>query len=229
MAHHRHHGRSGLQVLGPVGFFDFLLDDLFKADDRSVRAKTAGDFFGRFAVERLIDGRKQAPVQELLDDVFGANFQFLRELLDRDALTQGDLPRNRDFFGDHRPGRSEMRSKGAVARRRKRPAHGRAGPRVAGPSKVEGIRAGPAGLPVAEGAVAETFSATRSAAVTGRGGAGATALRASALISAMERRIGWNSGRTSGSRLASDGGETRAVFAGAEPFRAVAGSSSAAS
>src|SRR2546422_6353940 len=94
---------------------------------RSVRAKTAGDFFGRFAVERLIDGRKQAPVQELLDDVFGANFQFLRELLDRDALTQGDLPRNRDYFGDHRPGRSEMRSKGAVARRRKRPAHGRAG------------------------------------------------------------------------------------------------------
>ena len=118
VAHHRDDGRARHQVFGFVRLLDFVQDFFFVAHDLGLGAERTRDFGGDLAVERLVDGGEKSPVEQALDDVLGARVKLLREFLDRDPFADGDLARDRDFFRDNRPGRSETRPGHARRHRR---------------------------------------------------------------------------------------------------------------
>ena len=71
---------------------DLLLQGLlFERNHRGGGVEVLGDFAGELDVERLVDGGEHAAVEQHLDDVLGADVELLGQLLDGDALGDGDL------------------------------------------------------------------------------------------------------------------------------------------
>ena len=126
VAHHGDHRSSRAQIFRAIRFFHFLKDLFLVTDNSRFRAKAASNFHGRGAVEGLVDGGENSFVQEPLDHVFRARFELFRKLLDRDPFADGNLPRDRDLFRNHRPGRRHRRRRAAPHHRRCRPADRRA-------------------------------------------------------------------------------------------------------
>ena len=67
---------------------------VFKGDDLGVGPELAGDILHQLGVERLVHGDEHAAHQQAGDQVFAANFELFREVLDADAF------RHRNGAGD---------------------------------------------------------------------------------------------------------------------------------
>ena len=79
-------------VLGFEHFFDGLVRQLFfVADDVGGRAELGGHVLHHLGVERLVDGDEDAAHEQGGDQVLGADFELLGQVLDADALGDGDL------------------------------------------------------------------------------------------------------------------------------------------
>ena len=91
VAHHGHHRRARLQILGPV--LDALEADLDVglADPLGLVAELAHDQLGGVGIEGLIDGRHDAHLHQLLDHVGAAHRHPVGELGHGDGLGQHHL------------------------------------------------------------------------------------------------------------------------------------------
>ena len=119
VAHDGDHGRALLQVLGLFGLFHRLHGLFFVADGGGGGAEVARHFGGQLGIERLVDGGEDAAVHQLLDHQGGLDVELFGELLDGDALGDGDFAVDGRRPGLHlaaRAGRrifsSSMRSRG---------------------------------------------------------------------------------------------------------------------
>ncbi len=96
VAHDRDHGRARhfelVGVLGFEHFFDGLVGQLFfVADDGGRRAELGGHILHHLGIERLVHGDEDAAHQQRRDQVLGADFELLRQVLHADAFGDGDL------------------------------------------------------------------------------------------------------------------------------------------
>ena len=66
-----------------------------KRDDVGVGAEEARHLVGQFGVERLVDGGEHTAHQQARDQVLGANFELLRQILYADAFGDRDVARDR--------------------------------------------------------------------------------------------------------------------------------------
>ncbi len=71
-------------------FDRLVLELLFNRDDLGVGAELTGDVLDQFAFERLVYGDEDTLHQEGCDEVLAANVELLGEVLDADALGDGD-------------------------------------------------------------------------------------------------------------------------------------------
>jgi hypothetical protein len=96
VAHDGDDGRTGnFKLAGVVGFEDFfdgLVGDLFLvADDGGGCAELGGHVLDHLGVEGLVDGDEDAAHEEGGDEVLGADFELFGQILDADALGDGDF------------------------------------------------------------------------------------------------------------------------------------------
>jgi hypothetical protein len=96
VAHDGDDGRTGnFQLAGVFGFenlFDGLVGDLFLvADDGGGSAELGGYVLDHLGVEGLVDGDEDAAHEEGGDEVLGADFELFGQVLDADALGDGDF------------------------------------------------------------------------------------------------------------------------------------------
>ncbi len=97
-------------------FFDGLVGDLFfVADDGGGGAEFGGDVLDHLGVEGLVDGDEDAAHEQRGDEVLGADFEFLGQVLYADALSDGD------FAGDGKGLAAVLNS--AIAWRRHKALH----------------------------------------------------------------------------------------------------------
>jgi hypothetical protein len=84
-------------------FDGLILDLLFDGDDLRVGAELTGNGFDELGVERLVHRDHHATEEQSGDEVLTADFQLLGEVLDRDALGDGDGARDGEIaLGDLR-------------------------------------------------------------------------------------------------------------------------------
>ena len=100
VAHDGDHGRArNFELVGIVGFehfFDGLVGQLlFVADDGGGGAELGGHVLHHLGVERLVDGDEDAAHEQGGDQVLGADFELLGQVLDADAFGHGDFTRDR--------------------------------------------------------------------------------------------------------------------------------------
>ena len=96
VAHDGDHGRARhFELVGVFGFehlFDGLVRDLlFVADDGGGSAELGGHVLHHLGVERLVDGDEDAAHEQRGDQVLGADVELFGQVLDADALGDGDL------------------------------------------------------------------------------------------------------------------------------------------
>src|SRR6202008_2068719 len=68
---------------------------LFESNHVRLGAEEARHFARQFGVECLVDRGENTAAQQARDQIFCANIQLLREILDADALSDGDIARDR--------------------------------------------------------------------------------------------------------------------------------------
>ena len=90
MAHDGDHRRSRRDVLRLFLGNGFILCVFLETDDRGFRAEIRAQVLGQSLVQRLVHGGEDALVQQPLDQILGFDFQPFGQLLDGDALGQGD-------------------------------------------------------------------------------------------------------------------------------------------
>ena len=79
-------------VLGFENFFDGLVGEFFfVADDGGAGAELGGHILDHLGVERLVDGDEDAAHEQGGDEVLGADFELLGQVLDADAFGHGDF------------------------------------------------------------------------------------------------------------------------------------------
>ena len=118
MSHHSYDRSPLAQVLRPISLLDFMDHLLLVSDHGGFGAKSARHFGGGGRVEGLVDGGKDALVEEFLDHVPGARLQLLRQFLDADALADRDLARDGNFDRRGVPRRRSGNPRNGWARRR---------------------------------------------------------------------------------------------------------------
>ena len=72
----------------------WLANLLFVADDGGAGAELGGDILHHFGVERLVHGDEDAAHEQRGDQVLGANFELLGQVLYADAFGHGDFARD---------------------------------------------------------------------------------------------------------------------------------------
>src|SRR5581483_10409933 len=90
-------------------FDGLVLELLFDGDNLGVGAELAGDGLDELSIERLVDGDHHAAEEQGSDEVFAADLELLGEILDGNALSNGDGAGNRqvafrDLRGAHARG-----------------------------------------------------------------------------------------------------------------------------
>src|SRR6185312_2474847 len=120
MVHVAHDGDHGGTRYSPHRLFgsrfrsySFLGRLLFEADDGSLSSEETRHLGSQFRIESLVDSGKYALGQQARDKVLGANPKLLRQILDADALGNGDGASDGQRLVVHRQ-----------PRRRHKPLHG---------------------------------------------------------------------------------------------------------
>ena len=92
VAHHGDHRRARHYVAGAL-FLDFLFlhDLLFERDHLHDSVERFGEVRRRRHVERLVDARENAAVEQRLQQFLGANVELLGQFANGDAFGDGDL------------------------------------------------------------------------------------------------------------------------------------------
>src|SRR5580698_2501943 len=99
VAHNRDHGRTRNRF-GSCSFIASraarnILGGLFlEGDDVGICSEEASHFACQFSIECLVDRREDTASQQTPDQVLGANFQFLGEILDADSFGDGNAARD---------------------------------------------------------------------------------------------------------------------------------------
>ena len=96
VTHDGHHRRTELLIFLVLGQFDFPHRFLFEREGACGRSELTRQFLGQFQVKRLVDGRHDLAVKQLLNHKAGFNAELFSQFLDRDAFA------DRDFFVDDR-------------------------------------------------------------------------------------------------------------------------------
>ena len=114
VAHDGDHGRTR-HTFGGGAFFtrggvgDFFRRLFFEGDHVGVGSEEARHFAGQFGVERLVDGGEYAASQQARDQIFGADSELFRQILDADAFRNGDAARDRlRLVGERQPRRRRV-------------------------------------------------------------------------------------------------------------------------
>src|SRR6185437_9210069 len=93
--HFDHVGLVGVEHLFDGLVFQFL----FIGDDVGLGAEAGGHVLHGFCVERLVNGDEEAAHEQDGDQVLGANFELLGQVLDADAFGHRDLAGDRQGLG----------------------------------------------------------------------------------------------------------------------------------
>ena len=86
VAHHRHDRRPRLQTLLGLFLSNFQHHLFFQRNDAHHSAERFCECRCRRHVQRLVDARENAPVEQILQDILGTHIQFLGEFANRDAF-----------------------------------------------------------------------------------------------------------------------------------------------
>src|SRR5207245_7456745 len=93
VAHDGDHRGPRLEIFLLLFFGNFLDDFFFEGDDGDDATEGFGETGCRGDIQGLIDGGKDAPVEKIFQDIFGAHVQLFSEFADGDALGDGDFAR----------------------------------------------------------------------------------------------------------------------------------------
>ena len=91
MAHHGNDGGANLDVLGGFDLIEIEQRLFLERQFGGGGAEEAGDFFDAVEIERLVDGRKPAFLDQHFDDLVGLDAQLFRQFLNRGAVGGEDL------------------------------------------------------------------------------------------------------------------------------------------
>ena len=105
VAHDGDHRRALDAVGFDLGLLHVLHRFLLEADGVDRGAEIPRQLVGELGIERLVDGREDIAVDQLLDHHAGFDVQLLGKLLDRDAFGDGDLARDGRRRGGTLPAR----------------------------------------------------------------------------------------------------------------------------
>ena len=83
------------------GCIDIFRCLLFESDDVRLSSEEARHIAGEFGVERLVDSGKNAAAEQARDQIFRANVEFLRQILNADAFRDRDIARDRHGLVRH--------------------------------------------------------------------------------------------------------------------------------
>ena len=120
---------------------NFFLRLFFKADHIGVGSEEARHLTGQFGIEGLINRGEDSASQQARDQIFGADFELLRQILDADSFSNRDAARDRlRLIGKRQPRRRHEALHRAFLHTARnialpRPARGRARP-AAGTSRA---------------------------------------------------------------------------------------------
>ena len=86
MAHDGDNGWPCCMIFQIIGYFLFGFRLLFEADYSGTESKLSAYFFSGFNIQCLVDGSKDPLRKELLNNVFGLDVHFFRELFNGDPF-----------------------------------------------------------------------------------------------------------------------------------------------